>query len=254
MKRKTIARVAHQVNKAYCESQGDMSVQDWQRTTAAHRASMLAGVDMHIANPASSPQAQHEAWMAAKVADGWKWGEVKDEAAKTHPAMLPYDELPPVQRAKDFIFKAIVSQLKDLADEDGKAEPSMSADRISVKYVGHGGNRPIHKDGIYGTELVWAYGQSLMVPSAIATVMLARHPEVYAPGDATDEVPDVADKRAENDAEFERTQQVRDSINVMEKDAVAAFVRLHFRQELADASVGEMRAQAVQLVDQFGAP
>lgn len=215
---------------------------------------MLAGVDFHIANPDSNQQAQHETWMAGKVAEGWKWGEVKDEAAKTHPAMLPYADLPPVQRAKDFIFKAIVEQLKNLADEGAEPAPGSQVDRVSVKYIGHGGNRPVHKDGIYGTELVWSYGQSLMVPSAIASVMLARHPDVYAPGEATDNAPDVADKRAENDAEFERTQQVRDSINAMEKDSVAAFVKLHFRQEIADGDVGEMRAQAIRLVDQFGAP
>lgn len=254
MKRKTIARVAHQVNRAYCASQGDMSVPDWSKTSQEQRASMLAGVDMHIANPGSTPREQHEAWLADKAANGWVWGEVKDEGTKTHPAMLPYDDLPASQRAKDFIFKAIVEQLKNLADEGAEPAPGILVDRVSVKYIGHGGNRPIHKDGIYGTDLTWQYGQSLMVPSAVAAVMLARHPEVYAPGDATAEAPDVADKHSEIDAEFERTQQVRDAINAMEKASVAAFAKLHFGRDIPDADVGEMRAQAVMLVDQFGAP
>ena len=62
-------------------------------------------------NSDASPSAQHEAWMRDKVADGWVYGPVKDADAKTHPCMVPYDQLPPEQRVKDHVFKAIVNAL-----------------------------------------------------------------------------------------------------------------------------------------------
>jgi hypothetical protein len=46
-----IARVAHQVNKAYCESMGDLSQADWEEAPAWVRESVIAGVKFHIANP-----------------------------------------------------------------------------------------------------------------------------------------------------------------------------------------------------------
>jgi hypothetical protein len=46
----------------------------------------------------------HENWTKDKVADGWVYGEVKDAAAKTHPCLVPYDQLPANQRFKDSLF------------------------------------------------------------------------------------------------------------------------------------------------------
>jgi hypothetical protein len=58
------------------------------------------------------PEASHISWMTQKVADGWKYGEVKDAEAKTHPCIRPFAELPREQQAKDFIFRAVVHALR----------------------------------------------------------------------------------------------------------------------------------------------
>ena len=42
----------------------------------------------------------------------WSYGEVKDAEAKTHPCLIPYDQLPEFQKAKDKLFVAIVDALK----------------------------------------------------------------------------------------------------------------------------------------------
>ena len=47
----------------------------------------------------------------AKEEKGWKYGEIKDEKAKTHHCMVPFSELPVEQQAKDFIFRAVVHAL-----------------------------------------------------------------------------------------------------------------------------------------------
>lgn len=35
----------------------------------------------------------HEVWAAGRIADGWTWGPVRDDAQKHHPCLVPYDEL-----------------------------------------------------------------------------------------------------------------------------------------------------------------
>jgi hypothetical protein len=51
--------------------------------------------------------------MKQKVDEGWVYGAVKDPEAKTHPCIVPFDQLPREQQAKDFIFRAVVHALKE---------------------------------------------------------------------------------------------------------------------------------------------
>ena len=102
------AKVAHQVNKAYCEALGDMSQLDWEDAPEWQRSSALNGVRFHGENPDAGPEHSHEQWLAEKEKEGWVYGEVKDEEEKTHPCMVPFEELPVKQQAKDFIFRAVV--------------------------------------------------------------------------------------------------------------------------------------------------
>lgn len=104
-----IARTCHEVNRAICEAFGDRSQKSWDEAEQWQRDSAIAGVRYAYNNPDAPPSAQHEAWMRDKAADGWVYGPVKDADAKTHPCMVPYDQLPPEQRVKDYTFKAIVN-------------------------------------------------------------------------------------------------------------------------------------------------
>ncbi len=67
-----------------------------------------------LANPDLTAEDQHMQWMKDKVMAGWIYGPVKDSEAKTHPCILPYDELPPEQKVKDHVFRAIVKACIDL--------------------------------------------------------------------------------------------------------------------------------------------
>ena len=107
-----IATVAHQVNKAYCEALGDFSQVDWDDAPSWQRDSAILGVNFHRANPNATPENSHESWLEEKVADGWVYCEEKDVEKKTHPCCVPYDNLPVEQKAKDYIFRAIVHTLK----------------------------------------------------------------------------------------------------------------------------------------------
>ncbi len=106
-----IAEIAHQANKAYCEAMGDTSQVDWSNAQEWQRNSAHQGVLAHLANPYMTPEASHEGWLKLKTEEGWKYGEVKDVEKKEHPCFLPYCDLPISQKAKDFIFSAVVKAL-----------------------------------------------------------------------------------------------------------------------------------------------
>lgn len=43
----------------------------------------------------------HEVWSAARMAEGWTYGEKRDTEKKTTPFLVPYDELPESEKAYD---------------------------------------------------------------------------------------------------------------------------------------------------------
>lgn len=112
MRIEKIAKVAHEVNKAYCESLGDCSQPSWQDAPDWQKDSIVRGVKYHLENSEVTPAQSHENWRFEKFDQGFVYGEVKDEVAKTHPCCVPYEDLPDSQKAKDFIFRQIVHSLK----------------------------------------------------------------------------------------------------------------------------------------------
>jgi RyR domain len=109
-----IAQLAHEANRAYCEALGDMSQVPWAQAPEWQRSSAVNGVIFHETNPEASPSASHDSWLKQKTEEGWKYGPEKDANQKTHPCFRPYEELPVEQRAKDYIFRAVVRTALEL--------------------------------------------------------------------------------------------------------------------------------------------
>jgi hypothetical protein len=118
-----IAQIAHEVNKAYCESLGDFSQPTWENAPDWQKSSAITGVNFHIANPDATPEASHESWLKQKTEEGWKYGPVKNPETKEHPCFCPYNELPVEQRSKDYLFRQIIHSLKGHIDRDVVLEP-----------------------------------------------------------------------------------------------------------------------------------
>lgn len=113
MNQEQIARVCHEVNRAYCEALGDMSQPAWDDAPEWQRASARMGVDLHMMGD-FGPEASHISWMKQKLDESWKYGAFKDPVNKLHHCLVPFAELPREQQAKDFIFRAVVHQLRSL--------------------------------------------------------------------------------------------------------------------------------------------
>ncbi len=111
-----IARVCHEANRALCASLGDYSQPAWNEAPNWQMDSAVDGVHFHMSNPGVPPSASHENWLKLKVAEGWVYGAEKNPELKTHPCMVPYEDLPAEQRAKDSLFLGVIDALRPLYD------------------------------------------------------------------------------------------------------------------------------------------
>ena len=65
--------------------------------------SLLQGVKFGLQNLDMTPEQNHENWMKCKTEQGWVYGEVKDFEKKTHPDLVPFNELPKIEADKDIM-------------------------------------------------------------------------------------------------------------------------------------------------------
>ncbi|WP_202551633.1 RyR domain-containing protein [Streptomyces sp. SID8352] len=89
----------------------------WDESPEWQRVSAIQGVRKALEG--ATPEQLHQDWCDFKTSDGWVYGPVKDEAAKTHPCLMSYRDLPPEQRRKDALFAAIVAALTSEESHDG---------------------------------------------------------------------------------------------------------------------------------------
>ncbi|MEG0130563.1 MAG: RyR domain-containing protein [Acinetobacter sp.] len=292
MKTLAIAMLCHSINAAYCQSLGDESQLAWEDSPDSHQQSLIAGVEMHLANPQATPEQSHESWYAQKEAEGWVYGEVKDANKKEHPCFLPYDELPLEQKAKDYLFRATVHLMKDLpnveeylalADEvkhlrekiqknalnvpnvvTPTATP-LGASGIAIQYVGR---KDQFTDRLYGSNLTFVKGQVRHVPSNIAGSLL-KHPEfqLYEQqvsdsaeqhGQQTDDTSKILDEaKKQQDKDNEKETIELDEIDTVErisdKKSLIDYAKNKYDQELdGRSSVKTLQGQVVDLIKRFG--
>jgi hypothetical protein len=113
-----IARVCYEVNRAYCQAIDDWDFPPWTEAPQWAKDTCMDGVRFHLDNPKATVSQSHENWLKKKEEEGWTYGEVKDTELKKHPCIVPFDELPEKQRAKDYIFRQIVHSCVGLLNQE----------------------------------------------------------------------------------------------------------------------------------------
>lgn len=43
----------------------------------------------------------HETWAKARIDEGWKYGPQRDDIHKLHPCLVPYEDLPEIEKEYD---------------------------------------------------------------------------------------------------------------------------------------------------------
>jgi len=112
-----IAKICHEANRALCEEQGDMSQPIWENAPKWQIQSAINQVKACLDNPNEGPEHTHNSWLKEKKESGWKYGPVKDPDKKEHPCFVSYNKLPENQKAKDYLFNAIVNSLSKFVEE-----------------------------------------------------------------------------------------------------------------------------------------
>ncbi len=107
------AELAHEANRMYCDSIGDSSQHPWAGTPTLIKNSARQGVLNILDGKVTAPGQSHEEWVKYKTAEGWTHGPVKDIEARTHPCLVPFDQLPLDQQVKDHLFFNLVKAILD---------------------------------------------------------------------------------------------------------------------------------------------
>lgn len=264
-----IAQLAHAINIAYCEAIGDLSQAAWDNAPDWQKKSAIAGVEMHLANPDATPEQSHESWLKQKIADGWVYGEVKDEKLKTHPCCLPYDELPAEQKAKDYLFRAAVHSAHKLALAQVEAMPkTATAPAVTSKGIGQAGIRIKYigvrdewTDRTYATGLHFSKDQVIAVPAHVAGKLL-KHSDMFVVDGGKDtavkeDTLQVLDEAKDQSDTKEKTEDLTyvtlNEVSKMSRDGLVQFAMERYQVKLNGRGKAEdLRAEVERLVNQYG--
>ncbi len=99
-----IAKICHATNQAYCEKSKLEGAPVWDELPLDVQESIVAGVAEVIADPKVTPTQIHQMWCNYKEKEGWKYALNKDLKLKTHPNLVPFKDLPDLEKRKDVLF------------------------------------------------------------------------------------------------------------------------------------------------------
>lgn len=100
------ARSAYGAVSATREAFGETTRPPWELLPPMTRAQLVEAARLVLLRGAS-PRGLHEQWLKDRLAAGWTYGDAENVANKFHPAMLPWDDLAPEQRAKGHTFALV---------------------------------------------------------------------------------------------------------------------------------------------------
>jgi hypothetical protein len=96
----------------------------WESREEAFRAQFIPVVARECGpDRKGDPAVLHADWVKAYEAMDWRYGPERDPVAKTHPDMVPYDDLGQLERDKDAVFVALC----DIARQWVYADPALRA-------------------------------------------------------------------------------------------------------------------------------
>jgi len=241
VQRKAIAMICHSAIMALRSVRG-MDVKAWDKEPADKQERYVAGVNEEAEGNLPTLEESHDSWRA--------------RLPEEHPEKgITWDQLDDPEKAERAIFSYVVAACNKVqgAVTIVKDTENNEIPTEAVKYIGH---RASYRDGVYGTNITWQKGETILVQASKAHLMF-RHKDVWVMGDKADaRAPDVdplaTDK--EQRAQEDRIQDARDQLTRMDKDAMVKFATHYFPGQKFHPNLGpeKMRAQLDKMIDQFG--
>jgi RyR domain len=106
----TVAQVCHAALRELRLRAGELAAPPWEGMDEDGRDYVISAV--LEARRGITPAGHHDNWVAARLADGWTLGP-KDLAARTHPDLVPFAELPEERRVAARMFLLIVAAMTE---------------------------------------------------------------------------------------------------------------------------------------------
>lgn len=106
-----LARGAHEALSAYRVGIGEAplpaweNAEDWQKESSRKLAQSV--VDGNV-----DPGAEHNRWFQERVAAGWTYGPVRNNATKVNPLLVPFEELPAREQQRTKVQIAVIEVLR----------------------------------------------------------------------------------------------------------------------------------------------
>jgi hypothetical protein len=86
----------------------------WDQRDEAFRRQFLDIIDCYcMMDELPTPEEAHDSWWDAYKELGWVYGPVRDVEKKTHPDMVPFNELGYEEQIKDAVFLGLVAMARD---------------------------------------------------------------------------------------------------------------------------------------------
>lgn len=108
MKIEHLARIIHETHRAYCYTLGDKTPLPWDSTPEDIQNTIRRMIAIVVEDPSMDAEKFHRSWMEDKLKAGWTHGFTRDAVRKTHPRLLPFDQLEESERKKDEAFVTLV--------------------------------------------------------------------------------------------------------------------------------------------------
>ncbi len=116
----------------------------------------------------------HDLWSQLRIAEGWTYGAVRDDAAKTHPNLVPYEELS--ESEKTFDRTTAIETLKTIVSIGCRIEPAAN---LSSALPGPSSAEADRAMAILDRGSGANLAQLLALWRTLASEREARAPEVY---------------------------------------------------------------------------
>jgi len=110
-----IASIVHSVTMRFPRSDGSYP-ESWGNIPYDAQKQAADAVERVAEGKHQSPEELHILWGELNMRNGWSYGEKWCPIKKTHPCMVPYDQLSDAQKLKDEIWGTLVPLLLSYKD------------------------------------------------------------------------------------------------------------------------------------------